>query len=90
MNGRKQGFIVGVVAGGCLLAFSQAWADGSTLFPADNGPAHSWQQAAPWAPANPNGTPDHAYDMGPLGKWDISGGIDGYGAAWNNSADVPD
>lgn len=24
MNGRTQGFIVGVVAGGCLLAFSQA------------------------------------------------------------------
>jgi hypothetical protein len=90
MNGRTQGFIVGVVAGGCLLAFSQAWADGSSLFPADNGPAHSWQQAAPWAPANPNGTPSHEVDMGPLGKWDISGGIDGYGALWNNSADVPD
>lgn len=79
---------LGLIASGCLVAFGQAHASDS--FPPDTGPAHSWQQAAPWAPVNPNGTPDWKYDLGPLGNWTIGGGIDFLTSVWNNSADGPD
>ncbi|HXE22005.1 MAG TPA: hypothetical protein VN617_06685 [Rhodoferax sp.] len=78
---------VGLATSGCLIGFGQAQADG--LFPPDAGPAHSWQQAAPWAPANPNGTPDYQEDLGPLGQWTVGGGISALASTWTNSADAP-
>ncbi|TAM84880.1 MAG: hypothetical protein EPN41_13080 [Candidimonas sp.] len=90
MNGfvkKSQALALCMVASGCLAAFGQAHADG--LFPPDAGPGHSWQQAAPWAPANPNGTPDYNEDLGPLGKWSVGGGIDFLASTWTNSADGP-
>ena len=79
--------VAGLVTGGCMVGFGQARADG--LFPPDAGPSHSWQQASPWAPANPNGTPDYQEDLGPLGQWTVGGGVSALASTWNNSADAP-
>mgnify|MGYP001548446746 CR=1 FL=1 len=87
MKNYVQTLMVGLVASGCVIGIGQARADG--LFPPDAGPAHSWQQAAPWAPANPNGTPDYQEDLGPLGQWTVGGGISALASTWTNSADAP-
>lgn len=78
---------VSLIASSCMVGLGLARADG--LFPPDAGPAHSWQQAAPWAPANPNGTPDYQEDLGPLGQWTVGGGISALASTWTNSADAP-
>lgn len=88
MRRYTQSLIVGFVASGCLVGVSQAQA--SESFPPDTGPSHSWQQAAPWAPASPNAEPEYKEDLGPLGQWTVGGGVSGFGAAWTNSADGPE